>query len=86
MRIKTPKRRSPAERLKARLYYRRNRSKIRVQRRKYLRKYKTTLRNRKLFKRFKPTWLKKPDRPKHHKPKKIKIRVPKHIRPKKHTA
>ena len=91
MRIKPPKRRTPQERLKARLYYRRNRGKIRVQRRKYMRKWKSTLKRRKLFHRYKPGWIKKP---KHKKPtphkvphfKKFKIKVPKfkhfkHTRP-----
>lgn len=59
LRVKPPKRRSPLQKLKSRLYYRRNRAKIRLQRRKYMRKYRTLLKNRKLYKRYKPTWLRK---------------------------
>lgn len=70
MRIKPPRRRSPQERLKARLYYRKNRSKIRLQRRRYLRQHKTTLKRRKQFQRFKPVWFKKPPKHKIPKPKK----------------
>ena len=71
LRIKPPKRRSPTERLKARLYYRKNRSKIRTQRRRYLRTHKSILKHRKMFMRYKPKWFKKPKPPKHIKPKKI---------------
>jgi hypothetical protein len=84
MRIKPPKRRSPLDKLKSRLYYRRNRSKIRVQRRRYLRKHRTTLKRRRLFKRYKPPWFKRPPKPKHVKPTKpkgVKVRVPKHKNP-----
>lgn len=77
MRIKTPKRRSPLQRLKSRLYYRRNKGKIRLQRRKYLRKHKNILKNRKMFLRYKPTWIKKPKKPKAPKLKKPKIPKPK---------
>jgi len=74
MRIKPPKRRTPLDRLKSRLYYRRNRSKIKLQRKKYLRKHKSLLKHRKqLFQRYKPTWVKKP--PKHHAPKPPKIKA-----------
>lgn len=73
MRVKPPKRRSALQRLKARLYYRRNRTKIRLQRRRYLRKHKSTLRQRKqLFHRYKPTWFQKPIKHKPPKPKKPK--------------
>lgn len=77
MRIKPPKRRTPVERLKARLYYRRNRSKIRLQRRRYLRKHKSTIKHRKEFLRYKPTWFKKPKKKAPPKPKKFKVFVPK---------
>jgi len=82
MRIKPPKRRSPLQRLKRRLYYRRNRSKILVQRRRYMRKYRTILKHRKLFRRYKPPFIKKPSKPKHLKPhkikpRKVKVRIPK---------
>ena len=76
LRIKPPKRRSPSERLKARLYYRRNRSKIRMQRRRYLRTHKTQIKHRKMFMRYKPTWLKKPKHKKPSKPKVFKLHVP----------
>jgi len=76
LRIKPPKRRSPIQRLKARLYYRKNRSKIRVQRRRYMRLHKSILKHRKQFMRYKPTWFKKT--PKRPKPRKVKVRVPKH--------
>jgi len=72
MRIKPPKRRSPIDRLKARLYYRRNRAKIRLQRKKYLRKHKTVLKHRRQFLRYKPVWFKKPARPRPKKRFKVK--------------
>lgn len=71
LRVKPPKRRSPADRLKARLYYRKNRSKIRTQRRRYLRTHKSILKHRKMFMRYKPKWFKRPKPPKHVKPKKV---------------
>lgn len=86
IRIKPPKRRTPSERLKARLYYRKNRSMIRVQRRRYMRTHASTLKHRKMFMRFKPTWFKKP---KKHKPiklpahKKFKLIIPKFKKTKK---
>ena len=89
MRIKPPKRRTPQQRLRAKLYYRKNRAKIRTQRRRYMRKWKTTVKNRKLFKRFKPSWFKKPSAPKKptkHKIKKFKVSVPKFLRPKTKTT
>ena len=64
MRVKPPIRRSPLDKLQSRMYYRKNRSKIRLQRRKYIRKYKNILKHRKLFKRYKPTWFKKKVEPK----------------------
>lgn len=82
LRIKPPKRRTPQQRLKAKLYYRRNRAKIRMQRRRYMRIHKSVIKHRKKFMRYKPTWFKKPSRPKIHKPKKIKLHIPKIIRPK----
>ncbi len=80
LRIKPPTRRSPSQRLKARLYYRKNRSKIRVQRRRYMRTHGSVLKHRKMFMRYKPTWFKKikhtkPGKPK--KPHKFKLVVPK---------
>lgn len=79
LRIHPPKRRSGQQRLRARLYYRKNRAKIRMQRRRYLRMHKTQLKRRKQFQRFKPTWFKKPKSPKHPKAK-FKLIVPKHVR------
>lgn len=86
LRIKPPKRRNPTQRLKSRLYYRRNRSKIRVQRRRYMRTHKSVLKHRKMFMRFKPTWFKKPRKVKHKhplKPKKLKLIIPKKVKTKK---
>ena len=80
LRIKPPKRRPPSQRLKSRLYYRRNRAKIRLQRRRYLRTHKSVLKHRKMFMRFKPTWFKKPRKikpVKTLKPKRIKLTTPK---------
>jgi hypothetical protein len=79
MRIHPPKRRTPMQRLKTRLYYRRNRARIRMQRRRYLRIHKTILKRRKLFQRYKPSWYRKPVKPHHVKPKKFKVFVPKMI-------
>lgn len=70
------KRRTALERYKARLYYRKHKTKIKIWRKKYLRKNKIFLKTRKLFKRTKPSWLFK--RKKYiYKPKKIKIKHPK---------
>lgn len=84
LRIKPPKRRTPSQRLKARLYYRKNRSKIRMQRRRYLRMHKDIMKHRKMFMRYKPTWFKKPSKPKPTKAKKphFKITIPKTRKPK----
>lgn len=84
LRIKPPKRRTPSQRLKARLYYRKNRAKIRLQRRRYLRIHKNIMKHRKMFMRFKPTWFKKPKPAKHPKPskKKFKLTIPKVRKPK----
>lgn len=81
LRIKPPKRRDPASRLKARLYYRQNRSKIRVQRRRYMRTHKSTLKHRKQFMRYKPKWFKRPSQ--QSPAKKFKMKVPKSTKPKK---
>lgn len=79
LRIHPPKRRNPGQRLHARLYYRKNRAKIRMQRRRYLRIHKTQIKHRKMFMRYKPTWFKKVKKPSHHvsKPKKFKLHIPK---------
>ena len=76
LRIGPPTRRSALDRLKAKLYYRKHRAKLRAQRRRYLRQHKSILKHRKLFQRYKPQWYKKP----HHaqpRAKKFKVRVPK---------
>jgi len=86
LRVKPPKRRPASHRLKSRLYYRQNRAKIRLQRRRYLRTHKSVIKHRKMFMRYKPTWFKKPRKVKHHKtpaPKKMKLIVPKKKKPKK---
>jgi len=77
LRIKPPKRRSPSQRLKARLYYRQNRSKIRMQRRRYMRTHKSILKHRKMFMRYKPKWFKRPSQSGKAHPKKVKLRIPK---------
>lgn len=63
------KRRSAADRLKSRMYYRKNRAKIRLQRKRYNQKMKTMHNSRKLLKRDKPSWFGKPksSKPKHNK-------------------
>jgi len=73
------KRRSPADRLKSRLYYRKNKIKLRIKRRRYIKRTKLYSKTKKLFKRTKPVWyshkkqkspsIKKPPRPKFKKPK-----------------
>lgn len=78
LRIHPPKRRSPAQRLKTRMYYRKNRAKIRMQRRRYLRIHRSVIKHRKMFMRYKPSWFKRPS--KHKKPHKFKIVVPKHMK------
>lgn len=86
LRVKPPKRRSPSSRLKSRLYYRRNRAKIRLQRRRYMRTHKSVLKHRKMFMRYKPAWFKKVRKPKPHKapkPKRLKLTIPRAKRPKK---
>jgi len=79
LRIHPPKRRSPGQRLRSRLYYRRNRARIRMQRRRYLRTHRSIIKHRKMFMRYKPSWFKKMKKP--HKGK-IRIEVPKSKRPK----
>jgi len=78
---KIVKRQTPAQRLKARLYYRKNRTKLKIQRRRYLKRTHIFNKARKLFKRSTPSWLRKPHfkSPKLHKPKfkKFKFNVPK---------
>ena len=83
LRIHPPKRRSPMARLKARMYYRRNRAKIRVQRRKYLRIHRTQIKHRKMFMRYKPNWFKKPKKVHHLRPKRFKVSIPGIKHPKK---
>jgi len=80
MRIKPPVRRPASERLKSRLYYRRNRAKIRLQRKRYIRKHKSTIKHRKMFMRFKPVWFKKPSKVKAPSVKKFKVVVPKKVK------
>ena len=81
LRIHPPKRRTGQQRLKAKLYYRKNRARIQMQRKRYMRMHKSQLKHRKQFKRFKPSWFKKPSRPTQHKYKKFKLTVPKQIKP-----
>ena len=84
LRLHPPKRRTGLQRLHTRLYYRKNRARIRMQRRRYLRMHRSQLKHRKQFQRFKPKWFKKPPKSKHpkkphiYKPHKFKVLVPKH--------
>lgn len=83
LRIKPIKRRDPAQRLRARLYYRKNKAKIRMQRRRYMRIHKTQIKHRRMFMRYKPSWIKKPPKPHHLKaPHRFKVKIPKMIKPK----
>ena len=79
--VKKLKRRSPTDRLKSRLYYRKNKSKLRIKRNRYLKRSKIFSKSKKLFKRSTPSWLRKrkPKAPKLHKPKfkKFKFNAPK---------
>lgn len=77
LRIRPPKRRAPSERLHARLYYRKNRAKIRMQRRRYLRAHRSQIKHRKMFMRYKPSWFKKPIHKKPTSPHHFKVKVPK---------
>ena len=78
------KRRSAIDRYKARQYYKRNRTKIKVRRKKYLKKTKSFSKARKLFKRTKPAWMTKKSKPKTFKPKLYKPKKPKS--PRSHKA
>ena len=79
--VRKLKRRSPSERLKSRIYYRKNKTKLKIKRRRYLRRNKTFNKSKKIFKRSVPSWLRKTKSkaPKIHKPKikKFKFNVPK---------
>ena len=84
--IKKLKRRSPSERLKARLYYRKNKTKLKLRRNRYLKKNKIFNRSKKLFKRTTPSWLKKTKykTPTLHKaPKPLKLKKPTVLKPSK---
>ena len=85
LRIRPPKRQTPSQRLKRRLYYRRNRTRIVMRRRRYLRTHKSLLKaHRKLFRRFKPKWMTKPRKPrKPSKTKKFRVSIPHMVRSKK---
>lgn len=78
--VKKVKRRTPLQRLKARQYYKRHKSKIRLQRRRYMLKNRLFTKTRKLFKRTKPGWLyhKKQKAPKTHIKKKPTTGIKKH--------
>ena len=56
---KVMKKRTPADRLKSRLYYRKNKNKMRLARRRYNHKTKIFSKVRKLNKRPKPSWMHK---------------------------
>jgi hypothetical protein len=57
--IKKITKRSPGQRLKARLYYRKNKAKLKFRRRRYMQRNKMYFKTRKLFKRTKPKWFAK---------------------------
>jgi len=79
--VRVLKRRSPAERLRAKLYYRKNKVKLKLKRKRYLKRNKIFSKSKKLFKRTTPSWLRKTKHkaPKIHKPKfkKFKFNAPK---------
>lgn len=79
--VKRRVKRSPSERLKARIYYRRNKVKLKLKRNRYLSRNKIFHKTKKLFKRSVPSWLgeHKVKAPTIHKPKfkKFKFNVPK---------
>lgn len=75
------KKRSAIDRYKSRQYYKRNKIKIKLRRKKYLKKTKSFARARKLFKRTKPAWMSKRKKPKVHKPKLYKPKKPRKIGP-----
>lgn len=84
------RRRTATERMKAKMYYRKNKSKIKIWRRRYNQKRKLIHTARKLLKRSKPQWMtrKKSFKPKTFKPKTFKphfkrwIHKPAHPKPK----
>lgn len=73
--VKTLKRRPAAERYKARQYYRKHKTSIKLRRKRYTSQNKMFLKTRKLFKRTKPSWLTKSK--KYKAPKKSKPTFPK---------
>lgn len=75
------KRRSAIDRYKSRQYYRRNKSKIKLHRKQYMKRNKTFNKSRKLFKRTKPAWMSKSNKAKTFKPKLYKPKKPKIIKP-----
>jgi hypothetical protein len=75
--VKRLKRRTAIQRYKAKLYYRKHKTKIKLWRKKYLRKNKIFLKTRKLFKRTKPVWLLKRKKRQIYKPKIKMIKRPK---------
>jgi hypothetical protein len=79
--VKKLNKRTPTQRLKARLYYRKNKTKLKLKRKRYLKRNNIFNKSKKLFKRSTPSWLskKKNKAPKFHKPKfkKFKFNAPK---------
>lgn len=55
--VRRLKKRKPGEKLKRRTYYRKNKRKILLRRKRYLVKNKPFLKTRKLYKRQKPKWI-----------------------------
>ena len=79
LRIRPPIRRSGIQRLRAKLYYRKNRARIRLQRRRYLRMHRSQLKHRKMMQRYKPTWFKHPSK-QTHPHRKFKLLTPKKVK------
>lgn len=79
--VRSLRRRTPSERLHARIYYRRNKVKLKLKRKRYLKRNKIFNKAKRMFHRTTPSGLNlskfKPSKP--HKPKfkKFKFNVPK---------
>ena len=77
--VRKLKKRKPGARLKSRTYYRKNKRKILLRRKRYLTKNKAFLKSRKLYKRQKPAWMTR----RTHKQKPTKTKI---IKPKQHKV
>lgn len=81
--VKKLKRRSAKDRLKSRLYYKKNKRQLMLKRKRYLSRNKPFLGTRKLYKRSKPAWYSKH---KQKQPTSIKPKKPTMVKPKKRPA